>query len=43
MSQDAPTLCELDKVMEVARRMSYDTHLVWFEAILGRDKILEQL
>ena len=32
MSQDASTFCELDKVMEVARRMSHDPHLVWFEA-----------
>mgnify|MGYP007130468090 CR=1 FL=1 len=32
MSQDASTFCELDKVMEVARRMSCDPHLLWFEA-----------
>ena len=40
MSQDASTFCELDKVMEVARRMSYGRHLVWFEA-MGKDYEIE--
>ena len=31
---------ELDKVMEVARRMSYGRHLVWFEA-MGKDYEIE--